>query len=157
MAKKKKKNSKLNQRIKEYFDGDPFDVGIQRVESHTLSELFATLGFYDIEHSRDVLVKTARMLWSEADSDFRSDILNFFAQNHIIYKSQTPSEPSLDRDDKLDLLIAQLSVSDDEALYLKESFATMRSKKITILKIQNKLKHIRFEVKKQKEDLIGCC
>ena len=150
MAKKKKKNSKLNQRIKEYFDGDPFDVGIQRVESHTLSELFATLGFYDIEHSRDVLVKTARMLWSEADSDFRSDILNFFAQNHIIYKSQTPSEPSLDRDDKLDLLIAQLSVSDDEALYLKESFATMRSKKITILKIQNKLKHIRFEVKKQK-------
>jgi ATP-dependent RNA helicase SUPV3L1/SUV3 len=150
MAKKNKKNSNLNKRIKEYFDGDPFDVGIQRVESHTLSELFATLGFYDIEHSRNILVKTARTLWSEADSDFRLNILNFFAQNHTIYKSQTPSEHSLDRDDKIDMFMAQLDANDDEVLYLKESFATMRSKKITLQKMQNKLKHIRFEAKKQK-------
>ncbi len=150
MAKKNKKNSKLNQRIKEYFDGDPFDVGIERVDSHTLSELFATLGFYDIEQQRDVLVKTSRMLWSEADSGYRSEILNFFAQNHTIYKSDNPKQPSLERDDKIEMFIHELNVSADEAIYLRESFATMRSKKITIEKMENKLKHIRFEVKKQK-------
>ena len=33
MAKKNKKNSKINQKIKEYFDNDPFDVGIERVSA----------------------------------------------------------------------------------------------------------------------------
>jgi ATP-dependent RNA helicase SUPV3L1/SUV3 len=46
--------------------------------------------------------------------------------------------------------MAQLDANDDEVLYLKESFATMRSKKITLQKMQNKLKHIRFEAKKTK-------
>ena len=44
MGKKNKKNSKINQRIKQYFDDDPFDVGVERVSSETLSELFHTLG-----------------------------------------------------------------------------------------------------------------
>jgi len=150
MTKKNKKSSKINQRIKEYFDGDPFDVGIERVSSETLSELFASLGFYDINHQRDILIKTSRMLWSEADSGFRSEILNFFAQNHQIYKSDFKNEPSLDRDDKIDILISELNVSLDEATYLRDSFSTMRSKKITIEKMENKLKHIRFEIKKEK-------
>ena len=77
MAKKNKKNSKVNQRIKQYFDDDPFDVGVERVSSETLSEMFATLGIYDIEHEHDVLVKTARILWSEVDAGFRAEILSF--------------------------------------------------------------------------------
>jgi len=40
MAKKNKKNSKVNQKIKKYFDEDPFDVGVARVSTQTLSELF---------------------------------------------------------------------------------------------------------------------
>jgi ATP-dependent RNA helicase SUPV3L1/SUV3 len=37
MARKNKKNSKINQRIRKYFDDDPFDVGIERVDGKTLS------------------------------------------------------------------------------------------------------------------------
>ncbi len=37
MAKKNKKFTKLNQKIKKYFGNDPFDVGIARVDSMTLS------------------------------------------------------------------------------------------------------------------------
>ena len=74
MGKKSKKNTKINQRIKKYFDDDPFDVGVERVSSETLSELFHTLGIYEIEHTKKVLLKTVRMLWSEADSGYRQDL-----------------------------------------------------------------------------------
>ncbi len=70
MAKKSKKNTKINQRIKKYFDEDPFDVGVERVSSETLSELFGTLGVYDVEHSKKALLKAVRMLWSEGGSEF---------------------------------------------------------------------------------------
>ena len=80
MSKKNKKNSKINQKIKKYFDDDPFDVGIQRVPSDILSELFHTLGIYDIEFSKETLVKTARMLWSEADSGIEQIYLIFLLQ-----------------------------------------------------------------------------
>ncbi len=148
MAKKNKKNSKINQRIKQYFDDDPFDVGVERVSSETLSEMFGALGIYDIEHNKDVLVKTARMLWSEADSGFRGDILNFFANNNQYYKSDKPKIVNLDRDDKIDIYLHELDVSPDEAILLRDAFSTMRSKKITISKMESKLKHIRFEQKR---------
>jgi len=150
MAKKNKKNSKINQKIKYYFDDDPFDVGIARVSTQTLSELFTTLGIYDIDQSRDMLIKMARMLWSEADSGFRADILNFFAHENKIYKSTTPKEPSLERDDKIDALIGELHVTHEEAVLLHEAFADVRSKKITIEKMESKLRHIRYNLKKER-------
>ena len=150
MAKKNKKNSKINQKIKYYFDDDPFDVGVARVSTQTLSELFTTLGIYDIDQSRDMLIKMARMLWSEADSGFRADILNFFAHENKIYKSTTPKEPSLERDDKIDALIGELHVTHEEAVLLHEAFADVRSKKITIEKMESKLRHIRYNLKKER-------
>ena len=150
MAKKNKKNSKINQKIKYYFDDDPFDVGIARVSTQTLSELFTTLGIYDVDQSRDMLIKMARMLWSEADSGFRVDILNFFAHENKIYKSTTPKEPSLERDDKIDALIGELHVTHEEAVLLHEAFADVRSKKITIEKMESKLRHIRYNLKKER-------
>jgi len=148
MGHKKKKNSKINQRIKKYFDEDPFDVGIERVSSETLSDLFSTLGIYDIEHSKEVLVKTARMMWSEADTGFRSDILNFFAKDNKIYKSDREKLPNLDREEKIDSMLQELDVSTDEATLLRDAFMGIRSKKITLAKLESKLKHIRFEQKR---------
>lgn len=150
MAKKNKKNSKINQKIKHYFDDDPFDVGVARVSSQTLSELFTTLGIYDIDQSKDMLVKTARMMWSEADNDFRADILKFFAHEGKIYKSTTPKESNPDREDKIDMLIGELDVSHEEAVLLHEAFADVRSKKITIEKMESKLRHIRYNLKKER-------
>ncbi|WP_294966894.1 SUV3 C-terminal domain-containing protein [Sulfurimonas sp.] len=148
MGHKNKKNSKINQRIKQYFDNDPFDIGIERVSSETLSELFSTLGIYDIEHSKEVLLKAARMIWSEADSDYRSDILNFFARDNKFYKLDIEKVANLDRDDKIDLMLEELDVSSQEAVLLREAFMQVRSKKITISKLESKLKHIRFEQKR---------
>ena len=149
MSKKNKKNSKINQKIRKYFDDDPFDVGIERVSSETLSELFATLGIYDVEHSKAELVKTTRMLWSEADSGFRQDILNFFSSNGEIYTSNIPKLPNMDREQKIDVLLEGLDVTQEEAIKLHELFHDMRSKKITIEKMESKLLHIRYEQKRE--------
>ncbi|MCF6339551.1 MAG: helicase [Sulfurimonas sp.] len=149
MSKKNKKNFKINQKIRKYFDDDPFDVGIERVSSETLSELFATLGIYDVEHSKDELVKTIRMLWSEADSGFRQDLLNFFTSNGEIYVSNIPKQPNIDREQKIDILLKELDVTQEEAIKLHELFHDVRSKKITIQKMESKLRHIRYELKRQ--------
>ena len=150
MARKKKKNTKINQKIKYYFDDDPFDVGIQRVSSETLSELFATLGIYDVEHNKNLLLKTIRMIWSEADGGYREDILNFFEANGVIYPSEKPKEPSFDRETKIETLLEELDVSDEEAFLLTQAFSSVRSKKITLQKMESKLRHIRFDMKKER-------
>ena len=151
MAKKNRKNSKINQRIRKYFDGDPFDVGIERVESQTLSELFGALGIYDIEHNKKLMVKTLRMIWSEAESVMRQDILHFFEADGRVYKSEKPKdEPHFNRQEKIEAILEELDVGEEEALRLREAFATVRAKKITIEKMESKLRHIRFELKKEK-------
>ena len=149
MSKRNKKNTKINQKIKKYFDNDPFDVGIERVSAETLSEMFHTMGIVDITHSKPELLKLTRMLWSEADSDIRREIMSFFVNNDVIYPSDRPQEPSLDREEKLEQLFLQLDISDDEALELHRAFADTRTKKITISKVESKLKHIRYEVKRE--------
>ena len=148
MGKKNKKNTKINQRIRKFFDDDPFDLGIERVSSETLSELFHTLGIGEIEHSSKVLLKTIRMLWSEADSGFRQDILNFFEANGEVYASDKPKEFSLGRDEKIRDLLGELDLSIEEEVSLYEAFHGVRSKKLTIEKMEAKLKHIRFDMKK---------
>jgi len=149
MSKKNKKNSKINQKIRIYFDDDPFDVGIERVSSQTLSELFATLGIYDIEHNKKLLLKTIRMVWSEAEPSMKMDILHFFESDGHIYKSEKSALPNYDRDDKIEMLLHELDATPDEAVKIYDAFATMRSKKITIAKMESKLRYIRYEEKRE--------
>ena len=149
MASKHKKNTKINQRIKQYFGGDPFDVGVERVSSQTLGELFNTLGIHNIEHNKKIQLKTLRMLWSEADSGLRQDILDFFFNEDKFYKSDIPQEPNLDRSQKIESLLQELQVNSEEAAFLFDAFMDVRSKKITIEKMESKLQHIRFDLKKQ--------
>jgi len=149
MAKKNKKNSKINQKIRIYFNDDPFDVGIERVSSETLSELFSALGIYDIEHNKKLMIKTLRMIWSEAESSMRHDILYFFENNNEIYRGERKEFVSYDRDDKIEMLLGQLDVTPNEATALYDAFSTMRSKKITIEKMESKLRHIRYEAKRE--------
>lgn len=151
MANKSKKNSKINQKIRRYFDDDPFDVGIERVESSTLSELFGALGIYDITHQRNLMIKTLRMIWSEADSHIRAEILHFFENEGKIYKREKiEAHQHFDRETKIEAMIEELEdVTPLEAVRLSEAFMGTRSKKITIEKMESKLKHIRFEIKKE--------
>ena len=149
MSKKNSKNNKINQKIRLYFDDDPFDVGVERVSSQTLSELFATLGIYDIEHDKKLLLKTIRMVWSEAEPSMKMSILNFFESDGRVYKRDKSEAPSYDRDDKIEALLHELDATPDEAVKLYDAFNTIRSKKITIAKMESKLRYIRYEAKRE--------
>ncbi len=148
MAKKNKKFTKINQKIKKYFDNDPFDIGIERVSSETLSELMHTLGIYDIEYDKASMLKAVRHLWSSADVVVREQILEFFEQNGKIYKSDKVKEPLGDKMDKLNEFFEELDVDATEAAELFEAFKEVRSKKITLAKVKNKLELLRFEKKR---------
>ena len=87
MGNKNKKNSKINQKIRKYFDDDPFDVGVERVDSQTMSELFHALGIYDIAFNKVDMLKRIRMIWSQADAGLRENILEFFNANGEVYPS----------------------------------------------------------------------
>lgn len=148
MASKHKKNTKINQRIRKFFDDDPFDVGVERVSTDTLSELFHTLGIYDIDHNKKMLLKTIRMLWSEGDISFRKEILHFFESNGKNYKSDEQKSTNLDRSEKIEALLEELDITPQERALLHDAFMEVRSKKITIEKMESKLKHIRFDLKR---------
>lgn len=149
MAKKNKKNSKINLKIKEYFDGDPFDVGVQRVSSETLSELFATLGIYDIEHNKKLMIKTIRMVWSEPEAGYKHDILNFFEANGEIYLSDKPKRIEPQMSNKLDEILEELHLNQEEITELYLAFSVTKNKKITLVKVLSKLEHIRFMAKRE--------
>ena len=150
MSKKNKKNSKINQKIKYFFDGDPFDIGVERMPSSDLSDLFHSIGVYDIVHQKPLMLKTIRMIWSDADNTIRKHILEFFKNNNKIYRSDKEGEIPHEREEKIEFLLSQLDVSKDEASKLREIFSNLRSKKITIEKMESKLKYVRFENKKSK-------
>ncbi|MBU1657543.1 helicase, partial [bacterium] len=136
------------QQIRKFFDDDPFDVGIENVDSKTLSDLFHTLGMYDFEHNKKSMLKAIRALWSEVDLSFRQNVFNFFKSNGKIYKSNTQKEPNLDRSEKIGILLEELDATAEEGALLYDAFMDIRSKKITIEKMEAKLKHIRFNMKK---------
>lgn len=150
MAKKNHKQSKINQKIRDYFDGEPFDIGIATVEIKTLSELFVSLGLYDAPDDKELLIKAARKMWSDGDTEIRRFILDFFRANGKIYKSQSFTKPTIEQEEKLSSLIDELGASYDESVRLKEAFADVKSKKITIEKLESKLAHIRFLAKKER-------
>lgn len=150
MGKKSKKAVKINQKIRQYFDDDPFDVGVERVSVGTLSELFHSLGIYDVEHNKRLLLKAIRGVWSDGDVDMRRRILDFFVANGTVYKSGEQKEPSMDRAQKIEALMQELDVDPQEAALLYEGFMDVRSKKITIEKMESKLAHIRMELKRDK-------
>ncbi len=151
MAKKNKKSTKINIKIRNFFGGDPFDVGIERVGEKTLIELAHTIGLYDVEFTKKELLRALRQLWSTGDMVVREDILHFFQEDKILYPPLTPAEPSLEKEEKIESLLEEFNdITPDERMELFGIFLDVRTKKISYAKIESKLRHIRFEKKKQR-------
>ena len=151
MAKKNKKSTKINIKIRNFFGGDPFDVGIERVGEKTLIELAHTIGLYDVDFTKKELLRALRQLWSTGDVALRDDILNFFQADKTVYLPTAPAEPNLEKEDKIEALLEDFSdITPDERMQLFGIFLDVRTKKITYAKIESKLLHLRFEKKKER-------
>ncbi len=143
----KKKLSKINQKIRHYFGGDGFDEGIERVSTSTLIELTQTLGVLTDSLEKPELIRLLRRLWSDGDIDLRHHILSFFKAENRVYATAS-DEPSKERGEKIAQLLSELDVTPEEARALERAFLDVRSKKITLGKMESSLRHIRFEAKR---------
>lgn len=145
MGKKDSRNIKINQKIRHYFDGESFDIGIVRLSTATIAELCLVVGMYDIDLPREMLIKKIRSLWNEADSEIKSDILSFFANENKIYRSPKIKDLPQDKEVKIDMIIRELNIDASEIPILKN--ALIDTKKITKERVELKLSYIRYEAK----------
>ncbi len=149
MAKKKKKLSKYNQIIRNYFDGDGFDEGITRVPLENLIELAYKLGIRDIAPAHDHLVRAFRRLWSEADVETRQEIVQYFKELGQLFTGSGEKQASDDKTEKINSFLDQLTLSDEEAKALQKHFMQERTKRISLPKMEKVLHQMRLAKKLQ--------
>ncbi len=148
MGSKKKKQLKLNQQIRHYFDGDGFDEGIERVSTSTLSELFHFIALMPDHYERDYLIRRIRRIWSESDTHIRSNIVDFFRADGTIYTTTKIKEQPTLRSEKIASILEEMDTTAEEEALLFNAFIDVRSKKINRYKMEAKLEHIRYEKKR---------
>ncbi len=147
MAKKKKKLSKYNQIIRNYFDGDGFDEGIERVPLENLIELAHRMGLRDLSTSHEQLVRTFRRLWSEAEVDYRQEIVSFFKELGHTFNKNGEQQSSSDKSEKIEGFLDQLTLTEEEAKALREHFMRERTKRISLPKMEKFLYQLRLAQK----------
>ena len=146
MAKKKKKYLiKLNNKIRNYFGGLPFDEGITTVDDNKLIELIMLLEINMPSHTRDEMIRMLRRIWSEEGSGIREVIVSYLTQSYraVHHNSYVNKEP-LDKVDKILLILEDIPHSKDEENIILESFIDTKSAKITPEKVANKLHYLRI-------------
>ena len=149
MAKKKKKLSKYNQIIRNYFDGDGFDEGITRVPLENLIELAYKLGMRDISPNHDHLVRAFRRLWSEAEVEYRQEIVQYFKELGQLFTGSGEKQASDDKTEKINSFLDQLTLNDEEAKALQKHFMNERTKRISLPKMEKVLHQMRLAKKLQ--------
>ncbi len=145
MAKKKKKYLiKLNNKIRNYFKGKPFDEGVALLDDEKLLELVMLLELQLPSFERDEMIRALRRVWSEEGVGARELIVSYLTQNHKAVHAQKSNQP-LDKVDKILHLLEDIEHSKHEENLILESFIDTKSAKITLDKIEKKLYYLRMK------------
>ncbi len=147
MAKKKKKLLKYNQIMRAFFDGDGFDEGITRVPLDNLIELAQFIGLQNIELKPDALIRAFRRVWSEADVEPRQNIVHYFKELGKVFTGSGEKQNSPEKTEKIESLLDQLSLNEEEARELRTAFMEERTKRISFAKMEKALYKIRLKQK----------
>ncbi len=146
MAKKKKKHLiKLNNKIRNYFGGEPFDEGVTTLGDDKLIELMMLLEITMPSYSRDEMIRTLRRIWSEGDTSFRIMIVSYLTQSYkaIPYSSHNHTKRPLDRVEKILMFLEDVEYNKHEENLLLEAFVDVRDSRITEDRVISKLHYIR--------------
>jgi len=147
MAKKKKKYLiKLNNKIRNYFNGLPFDEGVATLDDDKLMALVMLLELRLERFERDEMIRALRRVWSEGDTGARELIVSFLTQNHKAVHSQK-SNPPVDKVEKILHLLENIEHTQDEENLILEAFIDTKSAKITEEKIAKKLYYLRMKAR----------
>ncbi len=145
MAKKKKKYLiKLNNKIRNYFKGKPFDEGVALLDDEKLLELVMLLELQLPSFERDEMIRALRRVWSEEGVGARELIVSYLTQNHKAVHAQKSNQP-LDKVNKILHLLEDIEHSKHEENLILESFIDTKSAKITLDKVEKKLYYLRMK------------
>jgi len=146
MAKKKKKYLiKLNNKIRNYFDGLPFDEGILTLDDNTLIELIMLLEITMPSHTREEMIRMLRRVWSEEGAGTRELIVSYLTKGHKTVHSGKREEQSTDKVGKILSILSTMEHTTQEENIILESFIDAKHSKITPDKIKNKLHYMRIK------------
>jgi ATP-dependent RNA helicase SUPV3L1/SUV3 len=148
MAKKKKKYLiKLNNKIRNYFNGQPFDEGIATLDEDKLIELIMLLEIDLPSHAREDMVRTLRRVWSEEGAGTREMIVSYLTQSYKSVHHGGRAKRPLDKVEKILQLLEGVAHSSHEENLLLEAFIDVKSAKITEEKVHSKLTYLRIKTK----------
>lgn len=140
MAKKKKKQTiKINNKVKELMNGEPFDEGIKHLSDDVLVELTMLLDLKVPMLVKKEMVRALRQAWSEGNVQLRLHIVNYLDQMNI-------KKVNLDESDKVSYIVSLLDKHEhnkEEEQLVLSSFIDTKFNKISEDKIANKLNYIR--------------
>jgi len=148
MAKKKKKYLiKLNNKIRNYFNGQPFDEGIATLDEDKLIELIMLLEITLPSHTREDMVRTLRRVWSEEGAGTREMIVSYLTQSYKSMHHGGREKRPLDKVGKILQLLEGVEHSSHEENLLLEAFIDVKSSKITEEKVRSKLAYLRIKTR----------
>jgi ATP-dependent RNA helicase SUPV3L1/SUV3 len=140
MAKKKKKQSiKINNKIRELMQGEPFDEGIKHLSEDILIELTMLLDLKVPMLTKKEMVRALRQVWSEGNVQLRLYIVNYLEQMNL-------KKAHVDEQDKVSYIVSLLDKHEhnkEEEQLILSSFIDSKLNKISEEKIVNKLNYIR--------------
>ena len=148
MAKKKKKYFiKLNNKIRNYFNGQPFDEGVTTLDEDKLIELIMLLDIRLPSHTKEEMVRALRRIWSEGEVVSREKIVSYLTQRYKPQSHSGNNKRPLDKVEKILELLGETSYTKHEENLLLEAFIDVKSAKITEEKVLNKLAYLRMKTR----------
>ncbi len=148
MAKKKKKYFiKLNNKIRNYFNGLPFDEGVTTLDEDKLIELIMLLEITLPSHTKDEMIRTLRRVWSEGEALSREMIVSYLTQSYKAIPYAGNIKRPLDKVEKILQLLGDVEYTKHEENLLLEAFIDINSTKITKEKVLNKLTYLRMRTR----------
>ncbi len=151
MAKKKKKYLiKLNNKIRNYFNGLPFDEGVATLDDDKLMELLMLLEVQLPSFERDEMIRALRRIWSEEGAGTRELIVSYLTQPYKAVPKGKSEVKDLDKVGKILSILSKQEHTKHEENLILEHFINMKHSKITPEKIFNKLHYLRMKERLEK-------
>lgn len=148
MAKKKKKYLiKLNNKIRNYFNGLPFDEGINTVSDDKLIELIMLLELQLSSHEHADMVRALRRVWSEEGAGTREMIVSYLVDPYKSVHHGGHEKRPLDKVEKILQLLEDVEHSKQEESLILDAFIDVKNTKVTEDKVLAKLGYLRIKNK----------
>ncbi len=146
MAKKKKKYLiKLNNKIRNYFHGLPFEEGITTLDDEKLVELVMLLELQLPSLEREEMIRALRRVWSEEGAGTRELIVSYLTQPYKALSKGHRDEADVDKVGKILSILSSIEHDKHEEDLILEAFIDAKHAKITPKKIRSKLHYLRMK------------